>query len=265
MGRAHAAPVGAQLLQQPGREWHVAVLASLALLDPQEHAPGIDIGHAQARQFAAPKPGAVGGHQQGTVLGVRGDGEQPQQFVMIEDLGQGGGCLGAGQIEVRLGQPERDPVEKPDAVACAVAAFPGQPPLFVKVDEVVLDLLGRDAVGTAPVVTRQSGDGVEVRFLGVLGKSANGHVVEHALTKRCHVESPLVLEWIRRHRRVRPPVSASTILAGRERIGARCGSANREAGGTPQYFKGRTIAMCARRARRPAAERGSVHWGVQHQ
>ena len=103
MGRAHAAPVGAQLLQQPGREWHVAVLASLALLDPQEHAPGIDVGHAQARQFAAPKPGAVGGHQQGTVLGVGRHREQPQQFVMIEDLGQGGGCLGAGQIEVRLG------------------------------------------------------------------------------------------------------------------------------------------------------------------
>ena len=89
MGRAHAAPVGAQLLQQPGREWHVAVLASLALLDPQEHAPGIDVGHAQARQFAAPKPGGVGGHRQGTVLGVGRHREQPQQFVAIEDLGQG--------------------------------------------------------------------------------------------------------------------------------------------------------------------------------
>ena len=140
--------------QQPVDRHRVAVLASLALVDPQEHAPGIDIGHAQARQFAAPKPGGVGGHQQGTALGVGRHREQPQQFVMIEDLGQGGRCLGAGQIEVRFGQPERDPVEKPDAVAYAVAALPGQPPLFVKVDEVVLDLLGRDAVGTAPVMTR---------------------------------------------------------------------------------------------------------------
>ena len=33
-----------------------------------------------------------------------------------------------------------------------------------------------------------------------------------------------MLEWIRRHRRVRPPVSGSTILAAREWIGALRGS-----------------------------------------
>ncbi len=51
---------------------------------------------------------------------------------------------------------------------------------------------------------------------------------------------------------------SATILAFREWIGAQRGSADPQAGETPQYFRGRTIAMRLRRAQRPAAERGSV-------
>ena len=84
-------------------------------------------------------------------------------------------------------------------MAHAIAALPAQSPLFVKVDEVVLDLLGRDLVGTAAVVTREPGDGGEIGTLRVLGEAANGHVVGHALTQRCHGSSPLRCDRVRRH------------------------------------------------------------------
>ena len=53
----------------------------------------------------------------------------------------------------RLDQTERDAAEEADAVAGAVAALPGQSPLFVQVDEVVLDFLRRDPVRAAAVVS----------------------------------------------------------------------------------------------------------------
>ena len=68
-------------------------------------------------------------------------------------------------------------------MAHAVTALPAPPPLFVQVDEIVLNLLGGDLVGTAAVVTSEPCDGGEVGLLGVLGKSPNGHVIEHALTQ----------------------------------------------------------------------------------
>ena len=38
----------------------------------------------------------------------------------------------------------------------------------------------------AMIMAGQADDGVEVDVLGAGGQSTNGHVVEHALTKRCH-------------------------------------------------------------------------------
>ena len=38
-------------------------------------------------------------------------------------------------------------------MASAVAALPAQPPMFVKIDEVVLDVLGGELVRDAAVVT----------------------------------------------------------------------------------------------------------------
>ena len=92
-------------------------------------------------------------HQHRTVLGVRRDGEQPHQFVVVEDLGQGRRRLGAGQVEVRIGHTEGDAEEKAHAVANGVAALPAQSALLMKEEEVVLNLLGTDLVGAAAVVT----------------------------------------------------------------------------------------------------------------
>ena len=196
---AYPAPVLAQLLQQPGRERNVAVLAALPLIDAQTHPLRIDIPDLQAAELARPKPSGIGRDQQGPVLAVGGDDEQPHQLVVVEEFGQDRRRLGARQVEMRFGQAERDAVEEADAVAGAVAALPGQPPLVVQEDEVVLDFLRRDPVRAAGVMKGEAGDGVEVGLLGVVGEAANGHVVDHALTKLCHGVSPSWSDRLRRH------------------------------------------------------------------
>ena len=195
----YAAPIIAQLLQQPGRERDVAVLAALPLIYAQTHPLRIDIPDLQAAKLARPKPRSIGRDQQGPVLAVGGDAEQPHQLVVVEEFGQDRRRLGARQVEMRFGQAERDAVEEADAVTGAVAALPGQPPLVVQEDEVVLDFLRRDPVRAAGVMKGEAGDGVEVGLLGVVGEAANGHVVDHALTKLCHGVSPSWSDRLRRH------------------------------------------------------------------
>ena len=47
----------------------------------------------------------IGRHQHGAMFRVGGDGEQPHQLVVVEDLGQGRRSLGARQVEVRVQHP----------------------------------------------------------------------------------------------------------------------------------------------------------------
>ena len=55
------APPGAQQFEQLRRQHRVAVLASLAALDAQQHALGIDIADLERDDFRDAQPGAVGG------------------------------------------------------------------------------------------------------------------------------------------------------------------------------------------------------------
>ena len=163
-------------------------------------------------------------------------------------------------IEVRVGHTEGDAVQEAHAVAHAVAALPAQPPLFVQVDEIVLDLLGGDLVGTAAVVTGEPGDGGEIGTLRVLGEAANGHVVDHALTQRSHGTSPLRCDRVRRHTGGRVRRCSWHRIPGNVRRSESNRAMTLKRGYTPVL---RTIQRWRktpywRRARRPAAERGSV-------
>ena len=107
-------------------------------------------------EFAGPQSGRVGGHEQGAVLGGGGNGEQPHQFVVVQDLGQLRGLLGAGHVQVGIRQSQGDAIEETDGMASGVAARPGQSALLVQVNQVVLNLPGIEAVRTLAVVASQS-------------------------------------------------------------------------------------------------------------
>lgn len=92
-------------------------------------------------------------------------------------------------------------------MADAVAALPGQVPLVVQEEKITLDLLRGDLCRTAVIVECEPRDKTQIRTLGVLGASSDGHVVYHLLTQRCHVSLPLTYE---RSRRTPAPVRAGT-------------------------------------------------------
>ena len=50
--RSPDSPIGAKFVQQPRRQWYVAVFVALALVDAYGHASGIDVANPQAGQFA---------------------------------------------------------------------------------------------------------------------------------------------------------------------------------------------------------------------
>ena len=62
-------PPGAQQLKQLRRQHGIAVLAALALLDPQQHALGVDVADPERDHLGDAQPGAVGGSECRLVLG----------------------------------------------------------------------------------------------------------------------------------------------------------------------------------------------------
>ncbi len=66
-------PPLAQQFEQLRRQHGVAVFAAFALLDPQQHAFGVDIADLERDHLGDAQPGAVGGAQRRLVLRARAD------------------------------------------------------------------------------------------------------------------------------------------------------------------------------------------------
>jgi len=105
---------------------------------------------------------------------------------MTKDFRQLRRFFGAGEIELCGGPVQGDLVEKPQTMADRIAACPGQVPFLAEVEQVVLDLLRGELIGTAVVVHRQARDRLQVGFLGVFGQIAHDQVVEHFTSERFH-------------------------------------------------------------------------------
>lgn len=93
-----------------------------------------------------------------------------------------------------------------------VADLPGQSALFMKVEQIILNLLCRDSLGAALAVACGPGDGVKIQTHLVLGQAANGHVFHHSFAQLCHGSSPSKCDW---SWRTPAPVAtgASTIVS----------------------------------------------------
>ena len=78
------APPGAQALEQHRREHGVAILATLALLDAQRHAPTVDVAHLECHHLARAQPSAVSHRERRLVLQVAGRGDQAGDFLTAQ-------------------------------------------------------------------------------------------------------------------------------------------------------------------------------------
>ena len=78
---ADAVPL-AQNVKQHGREHGKAVLAPLALLDPQHHAGAVDIRDFERHHFGGSKPRAIGNAQRRLMLGAGSGIEEPGNLLL---------------------------------------------------------------------------------------------------------------------------------------------------------------------------------------
>jgi hypothetical protein len=78
-------PMGTELFQQLGTEQHIAISASLAALDMNDHALAVDVADFQARQFRVPYSGGVKRHQQDALMGRTSRVDQLRDFLLAED------------------------------------------------------------------------------------------------------------------------------------------------------------------------------------
>jgi hypothetical protein len=81
----HGRPIGTQCLQQSRREHDVAVLAALALVDADDHAPAVDRVDCEVDGLGNAQAGGVAGGQDGVVLDVVDAAEEPHDLQGTED------------------------------------------------------------------------------------------------------------------------------------------------------------------------------------
>eukprot|EP01137_Pigoraptor_chileana_P001308 Opistho-2@38752 len=82
------APPHPEQLKQLRREHGIAVLASLALLDADQHAGAVDIIDLEVRDLRHTQPRAIGDTERGLVLDPRRCFQQLRRFIDTEHIGQ---------------------------------------------------------------------------------------------------------------------------------------------------------------------------------
>src|SRR6266436_3163235 len=107
----HSPPLS-QDLQQPGGEHHVAVLHSLALLDPHDHALAVDGRHCKSDAFGDAQACSVAGGQDGTVLPAG-------------DTGKVWGFFGAGMMSSKVQSFLRVTLYRKRSAETAIRIEPG--------------------------------------------------------------------------------------------------------------------------------------------
>jgi hypothetical protein len=78
------APIRAQDPEQLRRQHGVAVAASFALLDADDHAAAVDIGDLEACRFGRAQPGRIGRGQRGTRLQARYRFQETHDFIRTQ-------------------------------------------------------------------------------------------------------------------------------------------------------------------------------------
>jgi len=157
LARPAGQPVAAQQRQQIVGQRHVAIAPALALHDVHAHAvaSAVDVLRAQRAQLAHAQAQGIGATQQHVGTQVMRARQQGRDLGAREDLRQALQLRGQRNLERLAVQPEHGAVEKAERAAVLVDAGARQMALAHEVQQVLLDLVRREQLGTAGVVPRQ--------------------------------------------------------------------------------------------------------------
>ena len=106
-------PPGAQQLQQMRGEHHVAILATLALLDPDDHAGAVDVADLERDHLGGAQTRAIGHAQRRPVLEAGRGFQEARHLLRAQNDGQLAGLANEGQALRDLAAPKRHGEEEP--------------------------------------------------------------------------------------------------------------------------------------------------------
>ena len=118
--RAASQPPIAQQVEQPRRQHRVAVLAALALLDPDHHSRAVDIAHLERNDFGHPQTRPIGDAQRRLVLEARCRLQHAGDFLRAQHDRRFARLARNRQMPDDIGAIERDVEEEPQRRASAV-------------------------------------------------------------------------------------------------------------------------------------------------
>jgi Protein kinase domain len=95
---AQPSPVCAEFFEQDRAEHHVAILATLAALDVENHALAVHVADLQASQLRVPNASRVESHEHGAIKGSRSGVDELPYLLLTENGGQTVAFLGIGSV-----------------------------------------------------------------------------------------------------------------------------------------------------------------------
>jgi len=176
-------PPGAQQIEQGCRQHGIAVLAPLALLDPDHLALAVDVGELERDHLRGPQAGAVGDRQRRLVLEARCRIQQPCDLLGAQHHGQLVRFADTGHPDRRVVAPQRHAEEEAQARNGGVHAG-GRGPGRSHVQLVAPQVLGACLVWRPAEKGGEILDRANVAILSLRRETADRHVVDHALAQR---------------------------------------------------------------------------------
>jgi hypothetical protein len=192
--RLHPAPILAQGVQQLRGQQDVAVTATLALANMNDHALAIDIADLEMAWFSASQAGRIQHHQHGAMREVLRGSNEPRHFLLTQYCGHPPLTLGKWNVIGKIRPSECLDEEKTQSSG---TTFDGPRREFVvakqvnlvlanQVNLVLANMFWAEVIGRTVEVLREILYGVDISTDGVLSVVATLKFTQHQISQSSH-------------------------------------------------------------------------------
>src|SRR5271166_2095864 len=176
------APIAAQCLKELGAEHDIAVLATLASPDVNDHALAVDIADLQTSYFGTTCASGIECHQQDAMKGEFGRIDQPRDLFLAEYLRKMKHLLGIGRLCDAPASLQYVDIEEAQRSQPQDHGVGAELQLSEEHRLILANVLRAKLIGPAAEVPAEVLHPVEVRADGCIGEVAASQLLQHALT-----------------------------------------------------------------------------------
>ena len=180
-GVAVSAPVLPEEAQRGAGEGDVAILGPLAAMDVDHHAGAVDVGDFQVEAFLQPEPAGIDRGEKGGVVDRADTAQRPADLLDAQDGRELPLPLRPQELEERPVPLQHLLKEEADPGVADPQGRGGPPAHVPPVQEVGLELLGRDLVGRVVLELDEHAHSARIGLLGALPLAVQLQSLNHAV------------------------------------------------------------------------------------